>query len=177
LSTTRYSALSWLPKSLFFQFGRVNNIYFLLISILCFFPFSPKLPWSIISVFAGVLLFTTIKEGIEDLKRYRQDQQVNKAKILKFDFASAKLVETECQKLYVGDVKTSSAIYPEFFIQASAYAKGLEEMGLYKDFHGVVIVNVPKKGGLEVKENYDIDGNFNCFKACLTIIKQLDSIK
>lgn len=80
-------------------------------------------------------------------------------------------------KLFVGDIKTSSAIYPEHFIQASAYAHALEEMGEYKNFDGVIIVNIPKKGGLNVKENYDLKGNFECFKACLVIYKQLRSIK
>lgn len=80
-------------------------------------------------------------------------------------------------KLYVGDIKTSSSIYPEYFIQASAYAHALEEMNLYKGFHGVVIVNVPKKGGLNVRENYDLRGNFDCFKACLVIHNQLNAIK
>lgn len=74
-------------------------------------------------------------------------------------------------KLYVGDVKTSSSIYPEYFIQCSAYAHMAREMGLYKDFHGVVIVNVPKKGGLKVKENYDLKGNFKAFQAALTLHK------
>lgn len=79
-------------------------------------------------------------------------------------------------KLFVGDVKTSSAIYPEHFIQASAYAHALVEMGLYKDFYGVIIVNIPKKGGLNVEENYDLDGNFECFKACITINNRLNSL-
>ena len=79
-------------------------------------------------------------------------------------------------KLYVGDIKTSSAIYPEYFIQASAYAKFAEEMGIYNGFHGVVIVNVPKKGGLNVKENYDIQGNFEAFKHALGLGKQLEAI-
>lgn len=81
------------------------------------------------------------------------------------------------EKLYIGDIKTSSAIYPEHFIQASAYAHMAQEMGLHEGFHGVTIVNIPKKGGLNVQENYDLEGNFECFKACLTIYKQLKSIK
>lgn len=74
-------------------------------------------------------------------------------------------------KLYVGDVKTSSAVYPEYFIQTSAYAHMAREMGLYDKFHGVIIVNVPKRGGLVVKENYDLKGNFEAFKAALTLHK------
>lgn len=80
-------------------------------------------------------------------------------------------------KLYVGDVKTSSGIYPEHFIQASAYAMGLVEMGLYEQFGGVIVVNVPKAGGISVRENYDVGGNFDAFRACLTLTKQLEAIK
>lgn len=79
-------------------------------------------------------------------------------------------------KLYIGDVKTSSGIYPEYFLQASAYARFAEEMGMYKGFHGVVIVNVKKTGGIEVKENYDIDGNWEAFKSAVVLMKQLESL-
>lgn len=80
-------------------------------------------------------------------------------------------------KLYVGDVKTSSGIYPEAFIQASAYAAMLEEMGDYRDFYGVIIINCRKDGGFETQQNHDLEGNFNCFKAALTLKRHLDSIK
>lgn len=39
---TRYSLLSWAPLSLFYQFKRISNVYFLLITILTYMPFSPK---------------------------------------------------------------------------------------------------------------------------------------
>lgn len=99
-------------------------------------------------------------------------------------------------KRYVGDIKTSSAIYPEHFIQASAYAEMLKEMGDYKDEHepmfptalileklkkpafdGVVIINLDKKGGFDVKFNYDLEGNLNCFKAALTLYRHLIEVK
>lgn len=84
---------------------------------------------------------------------------------------TADFVCTIGDKLYIGDIKTSSAIYDEHFIQASAYARMAEEMGLYKDFYGVVIVNIPKKGGIKVKESYDIEGNFEAFKFALGLHK------
>ena len=34
ISTTKYSLITWLPKSLWEQFRRIANVYFLLISIL-----------------------------------------------------------------------------------------------------------------------------------------------
>lgn len=93
-------------------------------------------------------------------------------------------------KRFVADIKTSSGIYPEAFIQCSAYAKMLEEMGEYKEvwdnyhgkvikqaFDGVLILNCNKKGGFEHAFNYDIEGNFECFKAATVIYRQLNAIK
>ena len=93
-------------------------------------------------------------------------------------------------KRFVGDIKTSSGIYPEHFIQASAYAEMLREMGreiapspeevrpeLYRPFDGVVIINLKKTGEIDVKFNYDVEGNFNCFKAALTLYRHLNAIK
>ena len=64
--TTKYTLISWAPYSLLFQFKRVANIYFLLISILTLMPFSPKSPGSMIATFAMVLFFTMLKEAYED---------------------------------------------------------------------------------------------------------------
>ncbi len=80
-------------------------------------------------------------------------------------------------KLYVGDVKTSSGIYPEAFLQASAYSKMLCEMGNYKDFGGVVIINLKKDGGFDFKFNYDLEGNIKAFEGALTLFKHLEAIK
>lgn len=75
--TARYSLLTWVPKSLFMQFRRAANIYFLIISILTSMPFSPKNPVSMIGTFAGVLIFTMLKELYEDIARHKQDRTVN----------------------------------------------------------------------------------------------------
>lgn len=72
--TQRYTAFSFAPLSLLYQFKRVSNIYFLIISILTFMPFSPKVsppcsptqnPVTMISTFVLVLVFTMIKEAYE----------------------------------------------------------------------------------------------------------------
>lgn len=79
-------------------------------------------------------------------------------------------------KRIVGDIKTSSAVYPEHFLQTSAYDLMLQEMGEPKsDKH--IIVNVKKDGGFEVKENYDYEGNSKAFLAALTLYRQLESLK
>jgi phospholipid-transporting ATPase len=65
ISTTKYNIFTWIPKSLFMQFTRAANIYFLIICILTLMYFSPKSPISMIGTFAAVLIATMIKEGIE----------------------------------------------------------------------------------------------------------------
>lgn len=78
-------------------------------------------------------------------------------------------------KLMIGDIKTNnSGIYIEHKMQASAYAHMALEMGLYEKFDGVVIVNVPKKGGIKVEYSYDIDGNMSAFINALNLYKFLN---
>lgn len=69
--------MTWAPLSLLFQFKRVANIYFLVISILTCQSFSPKSPGSMIGTFAAVLFFTMLKEAYEDFMRYRSDRELN----------------------------------------------------------------------------------------------------
>lgn len=149
-----------------------------------------------ISVYGGYADKVVYAEHVPQVVKFIQWATENKVKFLASEqrlysesLWCAGTADFVCEiegKLYIGDVKTSSAIYPEYFIQTSAYAKFAEEMDMNegslewmfgkKGFDGVIIVNVPKKGGLVVKENYDISGNWECFKACLTIHKQLQAI-
>lgn len=63
--TTKYTFLSWAPLSLLYQFKRAANVYFLAISILTCFQFSPKSPASMIGTFLIVIVFTMFKELYE----------------------------------------------------------------------------------------------------------------
>lgn len=72
VSTTKYTAANFLPKSLFEQFRRVANIYFLVVA---FVSFSPLAPYSAPSVLAPLLVVigaTMAKEGVEDWRRRKQ---------------------------------------------------------------------------------------------------------
>ena len=92
ISTTKYSLLTWLPKSFWEQLRRVANAYFLLISLLMiigrsnflcnssthrlgtYAPFlwsSPYNAWSIVPIVAFIFLLTSCKEGYEDYQRAR----------------------------------------------------------------------------------------------------------
>ena len=102
--TARYSIISWIPKSILIQFLRLNNVYYLVLSCLSFFEFSPKNPYSISATLIGVILFTMIKDGIEDIWRHSQDKKVNKSKFLKYNRPLNQFIRVNCEDFKVGDV-------------------------------------------------------------------------
>ena len=61
-----------LPKSLFEQFRRVANFYFLICAILSFFPVSPYSAVSNVVPLVVVVAATMGKEAVEDWKRKKQ---------------------------------------------------------------------------------------------------------
>jgi phospholipid-translocating ATPase len=72
VSTTKYTLANFVAKSLFEQFRRVANIYFLVVACV---SFSPLAPYSALSVLGPLLLVigaTMAKEGVEDWRRRKQ---------------------------------------------------------------------------------------------------------
>lgn len=68
VDTTKYSFVTFLPKSIFFQFCRLANLYFLATAILQSIPgVSPINPLTAIGPLVLVLVVALIKEAIEDL--------------------------------------------------------------------------------------------------------------
>ena len=64
-------------------------------------------------------------------------------------------------KLYIGDLKTSKGIYPEYLLQTSAYRYARAEEYPDEDYKGTVIVRVGKDGsfetgGLDDEETYSM---------------------
>lgn len=70
--TTKYTLTSFFPKSLFEQFRRVANFYFLVVGILSFTPLAPYTAVSAIVPLTFVILATMVKEGVEDWRRKQQ---------------------------------------------------------------------------------------------------------
>jgi len=114
ISTTKYSLLSWLPKSLWEQFRRVANVYFLLISILMLIgEYAPTLwqtpldPYSTVVTLLFVLLVTSIKEGMEDLQRAKSDRFENNKEVTVISFSDdGSIKETVVQSQFIspGDI-------------------------------------------------------------------------
>lgn len=70
--TTKYTLATFLPKSLFEQFRRVANFYFLVAGTLAFTPLAPYTAVSAIIPLIVIVGATMVKEGIEDLRRKKQ---------------------------------------------------------------------------------------------------------
>lgn len=70
--TTKYTLATFFPKSLFEQFRRVANVYFLICAILSFTPLSPYSAFSNVLPLVVVIGATMGKEIIEDWRRKRQ---------------------------------------------------------------------------------------------------------
>lgn len=80
VSTTKYTAFNFIPKSLFEQFRRVANIYFLIVACVSFSPLAPYTALSIVAPLLVVIGATMAKEAVED---WRRRKQVNVSLFLK----------------------------------------------------------------------------------------------
>lgn len=73
------------------------------------------------------------------------------------------IVDFVCEidgKVWIGDIKTSgSGIYPEHFFQCAGYHLMLEEMGLYKDIAGYLILNLKENGEMLEKRSISNEEN------------------
>ncbi|CAI9113448.1 OLC1v1014052C1 [Oldenlandia corymbosa var. corymbosa] len=101
--TTKYTALSFLPKSLFEQFRRAANVFFLFSAILAFTPLSPTSPFASVVPFAFVVGISMVKELVEDLRRKKQDIEVNNRQV-KVHQGNGRFDNVKWMDLRVGDV-------------------------------------------------------------------------
>ena len=102
VSTTKYTAVNFIPKSLFEQFRRVANIYFLIVACVSFSPLAPYTALSVLAPLLIVIGATMAKEGVEDWRRRQQVRTVVPLlAIIYFFFA-----DSDCLQLF-----TSSCIF------------------------------------------------------------------
>lgn len=86
IRTTKYSLLSFLPKSLLFQFSRYANIYFLVTAVLQSLSYiSPLNPFSAIAPLVFVIGVSLLREAIEDYSRFKNDTMLNNTPTLIFE--------------------------------------------------------------------------------------------
>lgn len=103
VTTSKYTIIDFLPKSLLFQFQRYANIYFLCIAILQSIPaISPMNPSTAIAPLVFVLLVSMVREGFEDMERHKSDEKENNDKV--FIYRDGEFREDLSKNIEVGDV-------------------------------------------------------------------------
>ncbi|KAK9748187.1 hypothetical protein RND81_02G042200 [Saponaria officinalis] len=164
--TTKYSLVSFIPRSLFEQFRRVANLYFLLCAFMSFTSLSPYSSVSSVLPLVFVVAITMAKELVEDWWRRKQDIEVNnrKTKVHRGigDFESMKWME-----LKVGDiVKVEKDEYfpADLILLSSSYTEAIcyvETTNLDGE------TNLKLKQALEETEGLNEDHLFQNFRAVI----------
>ena len=80
-------------------------------------------------------------------------------------------------KIMLGDFKTSTGIYDEYFFQTSAYQQAYLEEYPDKKIEGNIIVRIGKDATLELKESYDYEKNIKAFMGALALYNRIQELK
>lgn len=150
VSTTKYTPANFIPKSLFEQFRRVANIYFLVVAFVSFSPLAPYSAPSVLLPLIVVIGLTMAKEGVEDWRRRKQDIEANNRKVVVYDKNHFFKEKTRWKKLRVGDlVKVHKDEYfpADLLLLSSSYEDGV----CYVD-----TMNLDGETNLKLKQALDV---------------------
>ncbi|KAK9118837.1 hypothetical protein Scep_016930 [Stephania cephalantha] len=162
--TTKYTLATFLPKSLFEQFRRVANVYFLVSACLSFTALAPYSGTSALLPLLVVIGATMIKEGIEDWRRKQQDIEMNNRKV-KVHNGDGVFDYTEWKNLRVGDVvmvEKDNFFPADLLLLSSSYDEAIcyvETMNLDGE------TNLKVKQALDATSGINEDSSFRDFKA------------
>ncbi|KAL8475468.1 hypothetical protein ACS0TY_028212 [Phlomoides rotata] len=166
VSTTKYNAINFIPKSLFEQFRRVANIYFLVVACVSFSPLAPYSASSILAPLIVVIGATMVKEAVEDWRRMKQDVEANNRKVSVYD-RTHNFQQTRWKKLRVGDVvrvQKDEHFPADLLLLSSSYDDGIcyvETTNLDGE------TNLKVKHALHVTSSLHDDDSFDHFKAII----------
>ncbi|CAL5186760.1 unnamed protein product [Lathyrus oleraceus] len=164
--TTKYTAFTFIPKSLFEQFRRVANFYFLVCAILSFFPVSPYSAVSNVVPLLVVVAATIGKEAVEDWRRLKQDIEMNNRKV-KVHNGEGVFDYSKWRDLKVGDIVKveKDEFFPaDLILLSSSYEDAIcyvETMNLDGE------TNLKLKQALEETSKFQEDSTFRNFKAII----------
>ncbi|CAM5109019.1 unnamed protein product [Eretmochelys imbricata] len=103
VSTAKYNIITFLPRFLYSQFRRAANAFFLFIALLQQIPdVSPTGRYTTLVPLLFILAVAAVKEIIEDLKRHKADNAVNKKQTQVLRNGAWEIVHWE--KVDVGDI-------------------------------------------------------------------------
>jgi phospholipid-transporting ATPase len=77
IRTTRYTPITFIPLTLFENFRILSNVYFLIIVVICFLPWSPIGWFFQVLPLVFVITMSMIKSAVEDVMKYAEDQRRN----------------------------------------------------------------------------------------------------
>ncbi|XP_044466183.1 putative phospholipid-transporting ATPase 9 [Mangifera indica] len=164
--TTKYTLATFIPRSLFEQFRRVANLYFLLCAILSFTPLSPYSAVSNVLPLVVVIGATVGKEILEDWQRKKQDIEVNNRKV-KVHFDNGVFGNRKWRDLKVGDIVKveKDEFFPaDLILLSSSYEEAIcyvETTNLDGE------TNLKLKQALDATSNLIEDSSFRTFKATI----------
>ncbi|KAL8139510.1 hypothetical protein V2J09_005531 [Rumex salicifolius] len=167
VSTTKYTAANFIPKSLFEQFRRVANIYFLVVACVSFSPLAPYTAVSVLIPLIVVIGVTMAKEAVEDWRRMKQDIEANNRRVEAYDCKTNKFCKIRWKEIRVGDaVKVYKDEYfpADLFLLSSNYEDGIcyvETANLDGE------TNLKVKHALEVTTSLQDESSFEHFKAVI----------
>ncbi|GMI76738.1 Aminophospholipid ATPase 9 [Hibiscus trionum] len=164
--STKYTLATFFPKSLFEQFRRAANFYFLICAILAFTPLSPYSAVSNVLPLVVVIGATMGKEAIEDWRRKKQDIEVNNRKV-KMHQGDGVFEHTKWMDLKVGDIVKveKDEFFPaDLILLSSSYEEAIcyvETMNLDGE------TNLKLKQALDATSSLHDDSSFQNFKAVI----------
>ncbi|KAL4205060.1 hypothetical protein AMTRI_Chr01g135270 [Amborella trichopoda] len=166
VSTTKYTVATFIPKSLFEQFRRVANVYFLVAGCLAFTPLAPYTAISAIAPLLFVIGVSMVKEAVEDWRRQKQDIEVNNRKV-KVHGGDGNFQHTEWKHLRVGDIVRveKDEFFPaDLLLLSSSYDDAIcyvETTNLDGE------TNLKLKQALEVTSGLHDESSFQNFRATI----------
>lgn len=134
IRTSKYTLLSFVPRSLFEQFRRTANVYFLGISVLMIIGTyaptvfqSPLQPYSTLGPLILVLSITMAKEAIEDWKRHSSDKEVNyrDVHVLQADGTEARLKWVDIRVGHIVRVCNKGEVPADMILLQSSEPQGM----------------------------------------------------
>ncbi|XP_037000446.2 phospholipid-transporting ATPase FetA-like [Artibeus jamaicensis] len=103
IKTSKYNVFNFLPLNLFEQFQRLANAYFLILLILQLIPQISSLAWyTTVIPLIVVLSITAVKDAMDDLKKHRNDDQVNNRSVLVL--MNGRMEKKKWMNIQVGDI-------------------------------------------------------------------------
>ena len=106
VKTSKYTALTFLPKNLIEQFSKMANVYFLIIMVMQMInkiSISGGKPVMLLPL-AFVIGVSMIKDIFEDYKRHKSDKLENFKWALVYNRGNRQFIKTHWQDIKVGDV-------------------------------------------------------------------------